>query len=64
MLVSGDEEQSATIGRAQGILMHRLCIGAGSALQYLRSVAVDSERSVAEVAGEIVRTVKNGDNAT
>ena len=49
-------EGRATIGRAQGILMQRLGLRAESALQYLTSIATDSDRALVDVAREVVRS--------
>jgi len=45
-----------SIGQAQGILMERLDIGADQAFDYLRRVSSTTNRKLAEVAEEIVRT--------
>jgi hypothetical protein len=45
-----------SIGQAQGILMERLGISADQAFDFLRRISSDSNRKLAEVAAELVRT--------
>jgi AmiR/NasT family two-component response regulator len=52
----GALKSRATIGRAEGIVMERLDIGAAHAWQYLRWMSLDSTRTLADVAADIVAT--------
>ena len=49
-------ERRTVIGQAQGIVMERLTVDAETAFAYLRRVSMTSNRKLADLAEEMVRT--------